>query len=302
MSGEETHDPPSFAQSLTEAIDRRGVALTWLREKLVERGTPVSLATLSYWRSGGRHPDGLSSLRAIEELEDLLRLDAGSLGRLAEVPKRPRRPIAPGREPFSEAEIVAAKEETLRILRAPSSDITREISVHTVTDVDEDGRARARTSRILLEAVDTTVCEVAYTTVSVEHTVGVPRVEFSGASLVREYLHPSEHVYGCVLELDRPLLGGSTAMLEIRMDLSDELHHERPFEDETGTFVTRPVRDIVVWTRFHSNAVPDWIEEIEETGPESPRSLRPIRPEESVHQWRRDFGPGVLGIRWGFEA
>src|SRR5690606_32958375 len=41
----------SFAETLSAAIRDRGLTLSRLHARLVARGNPVSMATLSYWRS-----------------------------------------------------------------------------------------------------------------------------------------------------------------------------------------------------------------------------------------------------------
>ena len=57
---------------------------------------------------------------------------------------------------------------------------------------------------------------------------------------MREHLHESEHVYACVLRLDRPLVMGATTMLEIGMAVPPPPAGELPAEDETAAFVMRP--------------------------------------------------------------
>lgn len=118
-----------------------------------------------------------------------------------------------------------------------------------------------------------------------------------GARLLRDHLHASEHVYCFVLQLERPLALGEQAMLEIALE-GDGAYTPHP---ETGAFVVRPIRNLVLWTRFELDAVPDWMEEVEKTGPDELTATRPIRPQASIIQTRRDFGPGALGLRWGYD-
>jgi hypothetical protein len=68
-----------FPEALRVAISRSGRSLESLRRRLDERGTPVSIATLSYWQSGRSRPQRAASLRAILHLEELLGLPAGHL-------------------------------------------------------------------------------------------------------------------------------------------------------------------------------------------------------------------------------
>ena len=62
----------TFADAFADAIARRDVTLSALRTRLEDRGNPVSLATLSSWRSGTRTPDVQRSWAALSDLEDLL--------------------------------------------------------------------------------------------------------------------------------------------------------------------------------------------------------------------------------------
>ncbi|MFC7614747.1 hypothetical protein ACFQV2_15660 [Actinokineospora soli] len=84
-----TEQPPPFATALREAIAAAGVTLDRLAAELRGRGTPVSLATLSYWCSGRSRPERAGSLAALAELEGLLGLPANGLRRLLPE-RRPR--------------------------------------------------------------------------------------------------------------------------------------------------------------------------------------------------------------------
>ncbi|SJN30780.1 hypothetical protein [Luteococcus japonicus] len=68
-----------FAQVFTDAVARSGMTLQELRGALRERDVPVSIATLSYWRSGRSIPARERSLKALEELERVLHVGAGQL-------------------------------------------------------------------------------------------------------------------------------------------------------------------------------------------------------------------------------
>ena len=57
-----------FAASFRDAINARGLTLARLHEQLRARGNSVSMATLSYWRSGARRPEGAQSMAALSDL------------------------------------------------------------------------------------------------------------------------------------------------------------------------------------------------------------------------------------------
>lgn len=297
MTTPERDDGGSFSQVFAAALRASGVSLSWLRRRLVDRGNPVSMATLSYWRSGLRAPEGAASLAAVEDIERLLDLPTGAL--LAQVTERVRLgALHDPHIPFTEEQITEALNETLQILEAPPLDITREISTHVVGDVDADGYLRRRTARTLLQSVSPSTVEfVTYTLLSAEDPLIRPDMTVHGARMVRDHMHASERVYAYVLQLDQPLSLGVTTMIEVTM----EGHGDDTSQPETGAFVVRPIRDLVLWTRFHDDAIPDWLDELERTEDMDEMVYRPLRPQASVHQTRRDFGPGALGIRWGYD-
>ncbi len=82
----------TFADTLGRAIDQRGLSLERIRAHLDERGAPVSVATLSYWRSGRSAPGRTSSLVTLRHLEHVLGLEDGALtSKLPATPGRARR-------------------------------------------------------------------------------------------------------------------------------------------------------------------------------------------------------------------
>lgn len=293
----ETQSPSSFSQAFASALATTGVSLSRLHRRLVDHANPVSIATLSYWRSGERAPEGSASLAAVEDIERLLGLETGAL--VSRIPERVRLgTVNPSELPFTEAEVTQALTETLELLDAPRLDLTREVSSHIVTDVDARGFLSRRATRALVQSVSPQIIDaLTYTTVSAHNTLRQPDITVKGARLVREHLHASGHAYACVLELDASLAPGETTILELVMHRNGE----SASQPESGAFVVRRVRDLVLWTRFHPEAIPDWVEELERAEATGETVRRALRPQASVHQTRRDFGPGTLGIRWGYD-
>lgn len=72
----------AFADVLRGAIRDRGLPLDRLQKRLAAAGTPVSIATLSYWQSGRSIPFRSKSLAALVELERALDLNPGHLTEL----------------------------------------------------------------------------------------------------------------------------------------------------------------------------------------------------------------------------
>lgn len=68
-----------FAAVLDQALRDRKLPLERIAAKLTEANTPVSTASLSYWRSGQRRPTKPSSLQAVAQLEHILATPPGAL-------------------------------------------------------------------------------------------------------------------------------------------------------------------------------------------------------------------------------
>ena len=297
MNIDDAAEASSFSSAFSAALSASSISLSSLRRRLIDRANPVSIATLSYWRSGERTPEGATSLAVVDEIERLLDLQTGALVGL--IPERVRLGrLHEPRNPFTEEQIRTALAETLAILDAPPLDITRQLSSQVVADVAADGYLRRRTARTLIQSVvPQPVDHVTCTLLSEVDTMDRPEMTTNGARIIREHLHASGHVYAAVMQLDHPLTLGASTMIEVTM----ESRQEYAWRPETGAFVVRPIHNLVLWTRFHPDAVPDWVDEVEQADDTEGLVTRPLRPQSSVHQSRRDFGPGTLGIRWGYD-
>lgn len=283
-----------FSATLRTAIADRGVTLVWLRDRLADRGNPVSLTTLSYWRSGRRHPEGAASRSAIAEIERLLDLPENHLtSRLG--PGRRVGPLAAPVPPFEARSVNDAVEETSQELAAPFG-MFREVSTHVVADVDETGVLRRRWIRMLVQVTSGTVSEYPWVEV-VEGDDGPPVFgDAVGARIARTYDHPSGSAYGVVFELERPVSAPGTALLEW---VTDYPYDEVPtLECMHGR--SRTGGDLTLWVRFHPDRLPNRWQEF--TDHDEPGDDRPVDPGTTTHVFRSRFGPGVFGLRWRFEG
>ena len=77
-----------FSFAFDRAHSDRAMSLSALHRVLSARGAGVSLATLSYWRSGQREPEQERSLRALAQVEEVLGLEPGALEALIEGRRR----------------------------------------------------------------------------------------------------------------------------------------------------------------------------------------------------------------------
>lgn len=286
----------SFAQALSAAIRARGFTLSHLHARLADRGNPVSMATLSYWRSGARHPEGAQSLAAIADLEELLHLDRGALLDLLG-PSLRTGPLGATAFPFDEDLVEQRVRETFLALGAAYPDPTRELTTHVVTDVGPDGSVLRRTTRHLIQATSGIVSATPF----VELTPGtpVPAPEFvaiGGGRISALHSHESAEVHGFLFELDHPITAPSTTLIEWAV-----IHQPgHPAADGSGHGVAFQSRELLLWTRFDPAAVPDWLDEVEETPTGVTITPRTLDGAPSVHAIRRGFGPGALSMRWGY--
>lgn len=287
--------PDGFAGALRDAINARPVTLSWLQRQLKARGNRVSMATLSYWRSGARRPEGPQSLAALADIEELLGLDDKALTRLL----RPNRtgPLGPNQFPIDQLELERAVMDVYAAMGTPYPDTSREVTTHSVTDVDAQGEVSFCSTRSIVQSTVGTITAIPFLEITPGVRTAAPAIEaVSGGRIAARYSHPDGEVHGALFELDAPLAAPDTAMVEWSVAYPSGV----PSSRDTGHAVARQCRELLVWTRFHPDAVPDWCEEMVETP--SGLTVTPLPPIRgtSVHQVRRAFGPGALQLRWGY--
>lgn len=285
-----------FAAAFRDAINARRVTLSWVQERLRARGNQVSMATLSYWRSGSRHPESMQSLAAVADIEELLHLDVGALSGLLRSSHRTG-PLGPNLFPLDEHAIEQAVKEAFAALGAEYPDTSRELTTHSVTDVDASGNVSASRTRSIVQSTVGTITAIPF----IELTPGLPTPapHFSadfGGRIAKRFSHPNGEVHGVLLELDAPLTSPNTAMVEWSVAYPPDY----PSQRETGHAVARQCRELLVWTRFHPDAIPDWFEEEVDTPQSQTATPLHLQGRTSIHQVRRAFGPGALLLRWGY--
>ncbi|HWS50619.1 MAG TPA: hypothetical protein VN241_06385 [Microbacterium sp.] len=286
----------AVAGALRDAINARGVTLSWLQEQLKARGNTVSMATLSYWRSGARRPEGAQSLAALTDIEELLGLAEGTLTRLLGRSNRTG-PIPSARFPIDEIELERAVMDAYSALGATYPDTSREVTTHSVTDVGADGTVIGCTTRSILQSTSGTIIATPFLEVNPGVSTPAPMITaVSGGHIAARYSHPSGEVHGALFELDVPLTAPMTAVVEWAVSYPPGYPPTR----ETGHAVDRRCRELLVWTRFHPDALPDWCEEREQTPSGAVVTPVSLGGATSVHQVRRGFGPGALELRWGY--
>lgn len=287
----------TFAAALRAAIAERGISLARLQGLLRDDGNPVSIATLSYWRSGDRQPEGPQSLAIVEAIEDRLHLPRGHLaGRLG--PTARLGPLTPPRLPFDEERELRETAETLAALRSVPQDALRDLSTQMTVHVGHDGAIERVVMRSLVQATKGTITEIPTIDVAPEETDVMSEItEVRGGRIVRQHQHPGRLLSGVVIALDEPIPAGATTLFQ----MTEVFPPGYPRRQSAWHAVSRPSREVQIWVQFPEGALPSWCEEYEETDDDYRARMRSVATG-SVHAVRHGFGPGVLGIRWGYDA
>ncbi len=282
-----------FGERLAAAIRARGVTLQWLAGRLRERSNPVSVSTLSYWRSGQRRPERGTSLDAIAELESLLGLSPGELTALVGPSRRP----APDRSrPFDVlVERPLDEDEVRRVIDDPVHRQLFSNGGQLAVDLDREGRVCLTSNRMMWHArVDGAQRAVIWLKVD-DPTPDPPDLRVvAGGRLGRVLWSPASGMYAAELVLDRALRRGETAVTEHQFVGVQGDVEERQYE----LVVLRPSPESVLWVRFHPERLPSTctVYEQREGGVLDEREVEPVGT--GVHHVVRGFGPGRFGIRW----
>ncbi|WP_435743010.1 hypothetical protein [Microbacterium sp. PMB16] len=286
----------AFAAALRAAISERGITLSRLQQRLADDGNAVSMATLSYWRSGSRRPEGAQSLSVVEGIEDRLGLPRGHLTSLLG-PSTRLGPVAPPKLPFDEERENRESEETLEALRSAPQDTLRDLSTQLTVQVGANGAVESVVMRTLVQATSGTITELPLIDVAPEETEVMSVIsDVIGGRVAREYLHPGHLLSGVVIALDEPITTGDTTLLEF----TETFPPGYPPRQSAWHATSRAARETLIWVHFHPDALPSWCEEYCETEDEYVATMRSVRSG-AVHLARHGFGPGVLGIRWGYD-
>jgi hypothetical protein len=285
----------AFAQAFAEALERRAVSLVWLHHRLVERGHPVSPAALSYWRSGRSQPERGTSRDALIEIERLLRLEPGYLVDKLGPSRRPGpRPAEKTlREMYAET---PGMEGALRALDFEGLyDELVETIRHITMDVGPDGRASEMHVRAVMHGRRNGARRTPLV-LKIDDAERRPRfVPVAGCSLGREVVDAESGVYAAELLLDRSMAKEETCLYELTVELPE------PIEDTcVDHYAARRLHQLLVWVRFDPERLPSHVERYTQVGDREESQKLDLGSGTTAHALARGFGPGVLGLRWGW--
>lgn len=286
-------DEASFATVLDQAITARGIPLRRLSEVLADRGDPVSVAALSYWRSGRRAPQNDASFDAVRRLEEVLLLDEGTL--TSRIPARST-PGPDNRRSFDDlgrpSEVGTNAVELHRQIGLSVRD-TVITSSYQRYDIGADRQIIACHQRSFWTArVD------GARTVAVTWHYDSPGVEpairsVTGARLGETLFDTGTMTFTGELILPRALKRGEMVITE------HTIENLRERDDVTAleNIVERRADDACLWIHFTKGSHPTACTRY--TTSEKGRETAKARlMGGSLTQIVRGFGPGVIGFRW----
>lgn len=294
----------AFTRALRAAISARGVSLETLRQELLERGSKVSVATLSYWRTGRSRPDRGGSMVALAQLEEVLGLPAGFLTSKVN-------PRGPGREAASElrTHYRMADRPSVPGTGAPSdADVVR-AGLAEVGMTWDDGLTRVSYHDRLEIRADRTDGAHDVRTVFIAARGGVERfpiwythddekafpfvIGLSNCRLGRVVEFREKAAVAAEMILEHPLEKGESAIVEHRLEsIGQTIPTMNLFRRVSG-----PIRELVMEVRFPPTQIPRqaWIKRVV-AGEETVTPA--LVTGGSLHLLRIDPAPGVYGLEW----
>lgn len=254
---------------------------------------PLSLSTLSYWRSGERQPEGKRSVEAIENLEEILGLPPGHLTGLLDPSQASLVRLRGAHAVLDPGEKVT---DVLHDLGDMDPTHLTEVSTHLTLDLDEQGDMRTFRYRTVWQA---NVDEVRGPPIVLvlDPPIGQPELTFmEGCTLGRTASTPCQTVHGFELLFPRPLMEGEQALTEIAGALPPGLH-----DPEMHHGLLAPIHELLLWVRFHPTRVPARAESYFQRGAEMVTAPLAIEGT-SAFVRRTHVGPGRVGIQWAWRT
>ncbi|MBW3084686.1 hypothetical protein KEM60_00875 [Austwickia sp. TVS 96-490-7B] len=292
-------------RALRAAISTRGASLESLRLALAERGSQVSVATLSYWRSGRSRPDRGGSMIALSHLEEVLRLPAGFLTSKV-TPRGPGSAVASGL-PTHYRVIQAPPPGTVSVIGC-TPEIVRTRLVEVGMEED-DGLDRVSYHDRLEIRPDRTDGPHDVRTVFVARRPGVDRypiwyahddrgafpfvMALSNCRLGVATEFPENIAVAAEMLLDHSLAQGESTIVEHRLE---SIGQTTPLVN-LHRGVTTSIRELVMEVRFPSSAVPR--EAFTRCMRHGQAVVEPARfVGNSLHLLAIDPEPGLYGLEW----
>ncbi|SDD40818.1 hypothetical protein F610DRAFT_04362 [Streptomyces sp. LaPpAH-199] len=291
----------TFPAVLREALGRRGLSLERVSERLKARGITISQATLSSWQRGRSQPERARSLRAVDVLEEILDLPAGTLRSLLG-PRRPRgRTTPPGAEGAA-LQILGEDSVVEKALGARFRHFNQETSslmVHDIVRIGECGTMSGFSTTNVLRA-GRAGADRALFVLSFDDEAAEPvdiRVT-CGRLAEATYL---KGLKSLVLEIHfgRKLAKLDTTVVSYAVEVSPSLTPATHYERWSRTNLHEYLQQVY----FHPGALPvDCHRYVREKVGAPPRAQRriPLGAAHDVHVLTSRCKPGVHGVAWEY--
>ncbi|MCX5201945.1 hypothetical protein OG897_10840 [Streptomyces sp. NBC_00237] len=292
-----------FHLALRAALALRGLPLQRVRHHLAGRGITVGVTSLSYWQQGARRPQRPESLRAVRELEDVLRLPAESLIRLLLAEGA----AAEGERPQSLSyralvEASGSVERLLSELESPVDGGLHTVGHHERVRIGPDRELVGRDSQHVVRAHRDGVDRY----LAVHH--GDP-----GCDPSRVAVRAGENCRTGRVRWHRETgLVVAELLFDARLRAGDTYFFEYGFEDGTGGPSVEYVRGFrfaggqyVLQVRFDERALPVRCRRFAQSTAGAPRAARQDLTlsgrHGTVHFVEQGVRPGILGVDWDWE-
>ncbi|MBK1786530.1 hypothetical protein [Prauserella cavernicola] len=277
----------AFSAALRGAISTSGLGLDRIQARLQEHGITVSVTALSYWQSGKRQPERLSSISAVRALEQILALPSGALLGLLP-PPRPRGTSSRRRA-----------DDTARPLTLDADTGIALVGLHDRCEVSPGGAQSTVTAKavFMASADGQDRWLLAYRqdgpgtqapAVSALRNCTIGRVEVD----VEAGLTLAELIFAT------PIDTGETYLVEYELRYA---HVPGPqFRSTHFREFWHPIPEYLLEVHFGAGEPPAqcWRYSRPRDAPDAETTAIKIDDANSVHAIALDFGPGVFGIGW----
>lgn len=293
-----------FTLALRAAITTRGASLESLRQALLERGSRVSVATLSYWRSGRSRPDRGGSMIALAELEQVLRLPAGFLTSkvnprgpgsvvASELPTHYLMAAVPTTGPGDGTDTDVVKAGVGMLGLAFGDDGLDRVTYHDRLEVRPDRTDGAHDVRTVFMACREGVDRFPIWYSHSDATAFPFVMGLSNCRLGRAIEFREKAAVAAEMILDHPLDEGESAIVEHRLETIGQSIPVHNLMRRVGN----PIRELVMEVRFPPNQTPE--SAVLHTVVDGRSTVRPTSlVGSSLHLLVIDPQPGVYGLAW----
>ncbi|MFC5376151.1 helix-turn-helix domain-containing protein [Brachybacterium sacelli] len=285
-----------FARSLRGSIERSGLSLTQISQRLRARSRPVSVATLSNWQSGRSLPGSGPSLGVVAALEDLLGKTPDSLVDLVGAPRLQGRGVPRTRFIGHRSSKEVFRDALLELGFESPERYAHERVFQQLAIIDSGTEVQQFISRVTVRALESGTCRLPAVHVlePSEPNVAPRYIPLEGCTVGRQVSWPERRAYGVELLIDGRLDAGQVATFAYRVEM------QAAATDMDGTFysLARRAHDVLLEAEFRGPLRPLRCERYRRT--DAAESVTPVRLDhrDRIQLAESRFGPGSVGLRW----